>query len=161
MRHFLFGGVAVAAFFGLMAGAPASAQGACGPGHPCAGARPIHPGVVQGHYDHRYGSRGYGRNEVGVGIAAGVAGLAAGAILGGAIDQNYGYNNNGYYPANSYPADPDDYATGPDQGPLYAAPGPQVADEGDAVAYCERTFRSYDPASGTYLGYDGMRHSCP
>jgi hypothetical protein len=28
-------------------------------------------------------------------------------------------------------------------------------------AYCERRFRSYDPASGTYLGYDGQRHPCP
>ena len=31
----------------------------------------------------------------------------------------------------------------------------------DAVAYCMQRFRSYDPASGTYLGYDGYRHSCP
>lgn len=31
----------------------------------------------------------------------------------------------------------------------------------NAVAYCERRFRSYDPASGTYLGYDGYRHPCP
>ena len=31
----------------------------------------------------------------------------------------------------------------------------------DAVAYCSQRFRSYDPASGTYLGYDGMRHSFP
>lgn len=30
-----------------------------------------------------------------------------------------------------------------------------------AVAYCMRRFRSYDPASGTYLGYDGYRHPCP
>jgi hypothetical protein len=22
-------------------------------------------------------------------------------------------------------------------------------------------FRSYDPASGTYLGVDGLRHQCP
>ncbi|MGB8044731.1 MAG: BA14K family protein [Pseudolabrys sp.] len=22
-------------------------------------------------------------------------------------------------------------------------------------------FRSYDPGSGTYLGYDGYRHPCP
>lgn len=29
------------------------------------------------------------------------------------------------------------------------------------VAYCSAHFRSYDPASGTYLGYDGFRHSCP
>jgi hypothetical protein len=31
----------------------------------------------------------------------------------------------------------------------------------DAVAYCMQRFRSYDPASGTYLGYDGLRHPCP
>jgi hypothetical protein len=28
-------------------------------------------------------------------------------------------------------------------------------------AYCFRRFKSYDPASGTYLGYDGFRHPCP
>jgi hypothetical protein len=28
-------------------------------------------------------------------------------------------------------------------------------------AYCAQRFRSYDPASGTYLGYDGLRHPCP
>ena len=31
----------------------------------------------------------------------------------------------------------------------------------DAVAYCAQRYRSYDPASGTYLGYDGYRHPCP
>jgi hypothetical protein len=31
----------------------------------------------------------------------------------------------------------------------------------NSVAYCEQRFRSYDPASGTYLGYDGYRHPCP
>jgi hypothetical protein len=30
-----------------------------------------------------------------------------------------------------------------------------------AVAYCIRHFKSYDPVSRTYLGYDGHRHSCP
>jgi len=30
-----------------------------------------------------------------------------------------------------------------------------------AVAYCARRFKSYDPGSGTYLGRDGLRHSCP
>ena len=30
---------------------------------------------------------------------------------------------------------------------------------GDAV--CAQHFRSYDPASGTYLGRDGRRHACP
>jgi hypothetical protein len=32
---------------------------------------------------------------------------------------------------------------------------------GDATAYCMQRYRSYDPASGTYLGYDGERHPCP
>ncbi len=32
---------------------------------------------------------------------------------------------------------------------------------GDAVGYCMRRFKSYDPRSGTYLGYDGYRHPCP
>ena len=31
----------------------------------------------------------------------------------------------------------------------------------DAVGYCMRRYRSYDPYSGTYLGHDGYRHPCP
>jgi hypothetical protein len=59
------------------------------------------------------------------GAGAGVlGGLAAGAIIGGAI-------------ANSQ------------------------ARVNDSVAYCSQRYRSYDVASGTYLGYDGYRHSCP
>ena len=29
------------------------------------------------------------------------------------------------------------------------------------VDYCMRRYRSYDPGSMTYLGRDGLRHSCP
>ena len=29
------------------------------------------------------------------------------------------------------------------------------------VAYCARRYRSYDPASGTYLNNDGNRYPCP
>lgn len=36
----------------------------------------------------------------------------------------------------------------------YVAPGRDTT-------YCEQRYRSYDPASGTYMGYDGVRHSCP
>jgi hypothetical protein len=66
---------------------------------------------------------------------AAIAGFAAGAILGGALaaQPRYGY------------------------GPGYYQPGY----DGDAVAYCLSRFRSYDPRSGTYLGYDGYRHPCP
>lgn len=31
----------------------------------------------------------------------------------------------------------------------------------DADAYCSRRYRSYDPASGTYLNNDGNRYPCP
>lgn len=31
----------------------------------------------------------------------------------------------------------------------------------DAIAYCASRYRSYDPVSMTYLGYDGRRHPCP
>jgi len=30
----------------------------------------------------------------------------------------------------------------------------------DWLAYCSSRYRSFDPASGTYLGYDGRRHAC-
>lgn len=35
------------------------------------------------------------------------------------------------------------------------------AQAGQYDAYCEQRFKSYDPQSGTYLGYDGQRHPCP
>ena len=31
----------------------------------------------------------------------------------------------------------------------------------DAINYCAQRFRSYDPYTMTYLGYDGLRHPCP
>jgi hypothetical protein len=36
-----------------------------------------------------------------------------------------------------------------------------AARRNNAVSYCASRFRSYDPASGTYLGNDGYRHPCP
>jgi hypothetical protein len=36
-----------------------------------------------------------------------------------------------------------------------------AAANNNTVAYCSQRFRSYDPRSGTYLGYDGYRHPCP
>ena len=57
---------------------------------------------------------------------------------------DYGYDD---YDYGYYPYDDGAYA--------YVAPGE------DSVAYCEQRFRSYDPSTGTYLGYDGLRHPCP
>lgn len=33
--------------------------------------------------------------------------------------------------------------------------------QGNWITYCSSKYRSFDPASGTYLGYDGVRHPCP
>jgi hypothetical protein len=83
--------------------------------------------------------RGHGGG--GAGLAAG---LAAGLIIGGLVaapryyGEPYPYYN-GYAPG---------YA-----GPIgYGAPGWE--------AYCFSRYRSFDPVSGTYLGYDGRRHHC-
>jgi hypothetical protein len=106
--------------------------------------------------------QGYGRN-----IAAGAvaAGVAAGSAI--AIGNNYGYYNDGYYDPNSYG---DSYAY--DGGVTYNTGIPLVTfDQGPGVvgydetagdpAFCAQRYRSYDPASGTYLGFDGLRHPCP
>ena len=39
------------------------------------------------------------------------------------------------------------------------ARGPVVSD--DAVEYCMRRFRSYNPNTGLYRGFDGYMHRCP
>ena len=85
----------------------------------------------------------------------------AGAIIGGAIigaTQPYGYYG-GYGPYDGGYAYAPGYAYGPGYRRGYVA-APAYGG-GDEVAYCQQRFRSYDPASGTYLGYDGMRHPCP
>jgi hypothetical protein len=81
-------------------------------------------------------------------------GAVAGAVIGGALaSQSYGYyGGSGYYDPGYYD---DQYYDG---GAVAVAPAPGGD---DAVAYCMQTFRSYDPASGTYLGNDGYRHPCP
>jgi hypothetical protein len=95
----------------------------------------------------------HGHHHGGGGFGAGIAGFAAGALIGGAIAGGPYYR--GYGPDYGY-----DYA--PEYGYGYA-PGPVVVERsgGGGVAYCEQRYRSYDPSSGTFLGYDGMRHPCP
>lgn len=87
------------------------------------------------------------------------AGFVAGAIVGGALAAPY-YGYGPYYGGPYYYGPPAVVYGAP--GPVYGGPaysGAPVA--GDATAYCSQRFRSYDPASGTYLGYDGQRHPCP
>jgi hypothetical protein len=82
------------------------------------------------------GRRGFGGAGIGAGIATGL-------LLGGVMAASpyyYGgppvyYDAPGYYYAPGYGGSPND-------------------------AYCFSRYRSYDPASGTYMGYDGRRHPC-
>jgi hypothetical protein len=84
-----------------------------------------------------------------------IPGAVAGAIIGGAIaSAPYGYYGGpGYYAEPGYYGDQYD-----DDAPVAVAPAPGGD---DAVAYCVQTYRSYDPRSGTYVGFDGYRHPCP
>jgi hypothetical protein len=97
--------------------------------------------------------RGWRGGYRGGGFGGAGLGLAAGAIIGGAIvgaTRPYGYGYSGY--------DPDYYGYAPGYDPGYAV---SPYGGGSEVAYCQQRFRSYDPGSGTYLGFDGLRHPCP
>lgn len=82
-----------------------------------------------------YGGRYYGRRyDDGAAAAAGViGGLALGALAAGALAQ-------------------------PAPAPVY---GGELAIGSPAwYEYCTRRYRSFDPASGTFMGYDGVRRPC-
>jgi BA14K-like protein len=78
------------------------------------------------------------------------AGFLGGAIIGSALARPYYYGPGPYYPYYG-PA----YYPPPAYGPGYY---PAPADGGNG---CARRYKSYDPASGTFLGHDGARHPCP
>lgn len=75
-------------------------------------------------------------------------GVAVGAALG-----SYAYYGGPDYYWDYGPDYYTDYSYYDDSAP--------VAVVGGDASYCARRYRSYDPASGTYLGYDGLRHPCP
>ena len=76
-----------------------------------------------------YYGRGYG---YGGAAAAGVAGLAAGALIGGAI-------------ANSAQAAP---------------PPPPATVDGRLADWCARRYRTFDPVTGTFMAPSGERLVC-
>jgi BA14K-like protein len=109
--------------------------------------------------------RGFGRD----------AGIAAGVATGAAIAAgDYGYGYADPYYGDNYAYDPNDYGDSYayDTGVTFSAGLPLVTFNQPApivegpvavtagASYCAQRYRSYDPASGTYLGYDGLRHPC-
>jgi hypothetical protein len=83
---------------------------------------------------------------------------------GGGNWDNGWNNNNGFWPG--------DVAAGVVGGAIgtagAVAGGPfrgyrndsSYANMDESSSYCAQRYRSYDPASGTYLGRDGRRHTC-
>jgi len=89
----------------------------------------------------RYGYRGgYYRGGRGAAVGAGIAAGAIGALAAGAL----------LAPGPVYAEPVPAY-----RGPVYASP------DGDAIAYCSRRFRSYDPETGTYIASGGVVRACP
>jgi BA14K-like protein len=68
----------------------------------------------------------------------------------GPVGWSWGWSAPGYYyaPVPTYVAPV----------PAYVAPAPVSA---DAIAYCARRYRTYDPDTGTYVGRHGAVLSCP
>ena len=114
--------------------------------------------------------RGFGR-DAGFAVGAAAAGLATGAAI---ASGGYGYGYSDPYYGDNYAYDPnytgDSYAY--DNGVTFDSGLPLVTFDqqvpidqttiamGGDASYCAQRYRSYDPASGTYLGYDGLRHPC-
>jgi len=126
-----------------MGGAPAGMR----PG-PAMGSRPMQGGGDSNRFAGR-GGYGGGYNGGGYRHYRGGGGFWPGVAVGVGVGSTYGY-----YGSPSYYDDSYGYY---DDSAVAAAP----PSDDDAVAYCTQRYRSYDPASGTYLGNDGLRHPCP
>lgn len=101
---------------------------------------------------HHHGYYHHHNNAGGV-IAAGALGVAAGAVIGSVLAPPPApvYVE----PAYVEPAYPTYYRPAPRV--VYAAPQPWSRAWYDA---CSARYRSFDPRSGTFIGYDGASHFC-
>lgn len=154
--------IALGALGAALAGlpfAPAMAREAAAPAfrsaHTAATARAF-PGERYSQYYYR--RRGYGGGAVAAGVLGGLAlGTVAGAAIAAPAYGYYGgpgyYGDPGYYPGPGAPVGY--YGGGPGQ-PV----GNVYGHDPNWVQYCASKYRSFDPASGTYLARDGNRYVC-
>ncbi len=70
----------------------------------------------------------------------------------------YGYGRRGYGGGGALLGG---LAAGAIIGGAIAAGSANAAAQNDAQSYCAQRYRSYDPASGTYMNNDGNRYPCP
>ena len=92
----------------------------------------------------------------GAGIAAaGIFGLAAGALVGSALSQPRYYDY--YEPAPVYVAPPPPPVVYQPAQAYYEHPAPWTP---AWYQYCSERFGSFNPQTGYFLGYDGDYHFC-
>ncbi|HEU4985946.1 MAG TPA: BA14K family protein [Rhizobiaceae bacterium] len=109
------------------------------------------PANAGDHWRHRHHHHG------GDALAAGAIGLAVGALAGAALSQPRPapvYVDR-YYP----PAPPVRYHYRPAPEVVYVREAPEPWTRG-WYRECSIRYRSFDPGTGTYLGYDGREHFC-
>ena len=95
-------------------------------------------------------------------VAAGILGLAAGAIIAGIAQP--AYREPAYRHPHAFPR------PSPDRhyfAPVYHAPPVVTYDSApfepwsnDWYRYCRDRYRTFDDVTGTFMGYDGRRHFC-
>jgi hypothetical protein len=78
-------------------------------------------------------------------------------------DDGRDFPTNGFFPGD-FAADPFSAAIGAaglfGSTPYRSYPSQFIDGSPSDQSYCARRYRSYDPASGTFIGYDGARHRC-
>lgn len=115
------------------------------------------PGIGRSHFagPRHFGGRGFGGYGHDFRRYGGYGGFGVGLATGALLGSSYGWG--GYYPGYAGNYYPDDFDVEPYGGDVVVT---TVIPERD-VAYCIRTFRSYNQRTGTYRGYDGNTYSCP
>ena len=121
------------------------------------------PSLAHGHGDrwgrpppphiHDYGPRHHNRGNA---VAAGIVGLATGAIIGSALSQPS-------RPQVIYQAPPPPPVAYQPAAPQYYAPAPRPVYQPWTQGwyqYCANQYRSFNPRTGTFRGYDGQDHFC-
>ncbi|EJF89177.1 BA14K family protein [Bartonella tamiae] len=120
------------------------------------------------YYDHHHRHR---HNNGGNALAAGVIGLAAGAIIASTLSRTspqpsviYRQSPHVIYqePRAIYPARPSYYPAPPGYYPPPPAAYRPIYQPWSPAWYqrCASKYRSFNPQTGTYRGYDGRDHLC-
>lgn len=86
-------------------------------------------------------------------LVGGALGLATGMIIGGAIASQPRYEERRVY------VEPDYYPE-PERRVIYREAPSYEPWTQSWYRFCSQRYRSFDPNSGTYVGYDGREHFC-